>query len=62
MLLAVVAREHQELRQFDIRTAFLNVLSEEEYIHATAGAVGLAGGGDRGLQLKKGPEQFVPIA
>jgi hypothetical protein len=44
MLLAVVAREGLVLRQFDIRTAFLNgELEEEVFIWALAGAEHLAG-------------------
>jgi hypothetical protein len=43
MVLAVAAHEDLEMRQFDIRTAFLNgELAEEVYIRAPAGAPGLA--------------------
>jgi hypothetical protein len=54
MLLAVAAREGLALREFDIRTAFLNgELKEEVFIRATAGAEHLAGGSGRVLRLRR---------
>jgi hypothetical protein len=54
MILAVSAREGLAMRQFDIRTAFLNgELEEEVYMRPPAGAEGLAGGGSRVLHLKR---------
>jgi hypothetical protein len=54
MILAVSAREGFVMRQFDIRTAFLNgELEEEVYMRPPAGAEGLAGGGSRVLHLKR---------
>ena len=53
MVIAVAAHEKLEMRQFDIRTAFLNgELAEEVYIRAPAGAPGLANQG-RVLRLRR---------
>lgn len=53
MILAVAAHENLELRQFDIRTAFLNgELDEEVYIRAPVGAEHLAAPG-KVLRLRR---------
>jgi hypothetical protein len=53
MVIAVAAHEGLKMRQFDIRTAFLNgELEEEVYIRAPAGAPGLANQG-RVLRLRR---------
>ena len=53
MILATCAHEDFELRQFDIRTAFLNgELEEEVYVRAPAGAEHLAGH-NRVLRLQR---------
>jgi hypothetical protein len=49
MIMAVSAREGLAMRQFDIRTAFLNCeLEEEVYMRPPAGAEGLPGRGKQG--------------
>jgi hypothetical protein len=54
MMLAVAAHEDLELRQFDIRTAFLNgPLEEEVYMRPPAGLEGLAGGDGKVLRLQR---------
>jgi hypothetical protein len=54
MMLAVAAQEEDELRQFDIRTAFLNgPLQEEVYLRPPAGLEGLAGRGSKVLRLQR---------
>jgi hypothetical protein len=53
MLLAVAAQEKHELRQFDIKTAFLNgPLQEEVYLQPPAGLEGLARRGSKVLRLQ----------
>jgi hypothetical protein len=53
-MLAVSAHEGLELRQFDIRTAFLNEeLQEEMYLRPPPGAQHLAGGSGRVLRLRR---------
>jgi hypothetical protein len=54
MMLAVSVHEGLELRQFDIRTEFLNgKLQEEVYLKPPVGAEHLAGGSDRVLRLRR---------
>jgi hypothetical protein len=53
IMLAVAARENLELRQFDIKTAFLHgELQEDVFVRAPAGAARLAGPG-RVLRLHR---------
>jgi hypothetical protein len=54
MILAVSAHENIVLRQFDVRTAFLNgELEEEVYVHPPFGKEYLAGRNSRVLRLRR---------
>ena len=54
MMLAVAAHEDLELRQFDVRTAFLNApLDSEVYLRPPSGFEHLAGGPGRVLRLHR---------
>jgi hypothetical protein len=54
MMMAVAAHEGLELRQFDVRTAFLNAwLKEEVYLRVPAGLEGKLGTGGKVLGLRR---------
>jgi hypothetical protein len=54
MILVVSAHENLVLRQFDVRTAFLNgELEEEVHVHPLSGAEYLAGGNRQVLRVQR---------